>query len=117
MTCLTWTGSRRGEGAASARNHSRARVAAVVFSGFCAFLALFAPQPLLPMLAVSFRASAGAVSLVITASTVAVALAAPLAGVVADRMGRKRVIVRAAFLLALPTLLAATSASLGQLLF
>ena len=111
MTCWTWTGNRRGAGGASSR------IAAVVFSGFCAFLALFAPQPLLPMLASSFRASAGAVSLVITASTVAVALAAPLAGVVADRMGRKRVIVCAAFLLALPTLLAGTSASLGQLLF
>ena len=54
---------------------------------------------------------------VISASTIAVALAAPLAGVVADRFGRKRVIVPAAFLLAVPTLLSGFSASLGQMVF
>jgi predicted MFS family arabinose efflux permease len=90
---------------------------AVVFAGFCAFLALFAPQPLLPMLARTFAASPGRISLVVTASTLAVALSAPLAGFVADRFGRKRVIVPAAFLLAVPTLLAATAATDGQLIF
>jgi predicted MFS family arabinose efflux permease len=88
-----------------------------VCAGFCAFLALFAPQPLLPMLAKEFHASAAVVSLVVTASTVAVALTAPLAGLVSDRLGRKRVIVPAAFLLAAPTALAATSQSLNALLF
>ena len=96
---------------------STTRTAAVVFAGFCAFVTLFAPQPLLPMLAREFRVSAGAISLVVTASTLAVAMAAPFAGVVADRFGRKRVIVPAAFLLAAPTLLAATATSFGQLLF
>jgi len=94
-----------------------ARLAAVVCAGFCAFLTLFAPQPLLPLLAAQFHASAAAVSLVVTASTVAVAIAAPLAGAIGDRLGRKRVIVPSAFLLALPTALAATSQSLGQLVF
>src|ERR1039458_571246 len=89
--------------------HSTTRTAAVVFAGFCAFVTLFAPQPLLPLLAREFRVSA--------ASTLAVALAAPFAGVVADRFGRKRVIVPAAFLVAVPTLLAATATSFGQLLF
>ena len=65
----------------------------------------------------NFCVSPGAISLVVTASTLAVALAAPFAGVVADRFGRKRVIVPAAFLLAVPTLLAATAGSYGQLLF
>src|SRR6266545_3897964 len=97
--------------------HSKTRTAAVVFAGFCAFVTLFAPQPLLPMLAREFRVSAAAISLVVTASTLAVALAAPFAGVVADRFGRKRVIVPAAFLLAVPTLLAATATNYGQLLF
>src|ERR1017187_3363253 len=96
---------------------SRTRTAAVVCAGFCAFLTLFAPQPLLPALAEAMGATAAAVSLVVTASTVGVALAAPLAGLIADRLGRKRVIVPAAFLLAVPTLLAATSHSLGQLIF
>src|SRR5690242_12252452 len=94
----------------------RARTAAVVFAGFCAFLAMFAPQPLLPMLARVFNVPPGRISLVVTASTLAVAIAAPFAGVIADRFGRKRVIVPAAFLLSIPTLLAATSQTFGQLL-
>jgi len=87
-----------------------------MFAGFCAFVTLYAPQPLLPMLAREFHASAGAVSLVLTASTAAVALAAPFAGVVADRLGRKRVIVLSALLLSLPTAGAAASGSLTQML-
>jgi YNFM family putative membrane transporter len=93
------------------------RTAAVVCAGFCAFLTLFAPQPLLPMLSAAFHASAAAVGLVVTASTVAVALAAPFAGIVSDRLGRKRVMVPAAFLLVIPTVLAAASQNLSQLLF
>ncbi len=89
----------------------------MVCAGFCAFLTLFAPQPLLPLLATQFAASAARVSLVVTASTVAVALAGPLAGMLGDRLGRKRVIVPAAFLLVLPTVLAATSQNLAQLIF
>ena len=95
---------------------ARKRTAAVVCAGFCAFLALFAPQPLLPMLSSAFHASAAAVSLVVTASTIAVAISAPLAGMIADRVGPKRVMVPAAFLLAAPTFLAATSSNLVQLL-
>lgn len=88
-----------------------------MFAGFCAFLTLYAPQPLLPMLSADFGVPAAAVVFVITASTIAVALAAPFAGAVADRFGRKRVIVPAAFLLALPTLLSATAHTIGQLIF
>ena len=99
------------------RSHAGTRTAAVVFAGFCAFLTLYAPQPLLPTLLATFHSTATAVSRVITASTVAVALAAPFTGVVADRFGRKRVIVPSALLLAVPTLLAATSTGIGQLMF
>ena len=88
-----------------------------MLAGFCAFLTLFAPQSLLPLLAKAFHASAGAIGLVVTVSTVAVAIAAPLTGIVADRFGRKNVIVPAAFLLAIPTILAGLSGSLWQLLF
>jgi MFS transporter, YNFM family, putative membrane transport protein len=95
---------------------SRTRTAAVVLSGFCAFLSLFAPQPLLPLLGREFRVPASSIGLVVTVSTLAVALSAPWAGVVADRLGRKRVIVPAAFLMAVPALLAATSTNLPQLL-
>jgi len=103
--------------ALAARTHSRTRTAAVVLAGFCAFLSLFAPQPLLPLLAKAFGASAGTVGWVVTVSTMAVAISAPLTGAIADRFGRKSVIVAAAFLLAVPTLLAGTSTSLAQLLF
>ena len=88
-----------------------------MLAGFCAFLALYAPQPLLPTLAAAFGRSAAAISFVVTVSAMAVAVAAPLAGAVADRLGHKRVIVPAAFLVAIPTMLAATSATYGQLVF
>jgi predicted MFS family arabinose efflux permease len=101
----------------AARTHMRTRTAAVVLAGFCAFLSLFAPQPLLPLLAKAFGASAEAVGWVVTVSTIAVAISAPLTGAIADRFGRKSVIVAAAFLLAVPTLLAGGSSSLTQLLF
>jgi len=101
---------------AAPRAHRRTQTLAVVFAGFCAFLTLYAPQPLLPMLSSAFQVSAKAVTRVMAVSTFAVVLAAPLVGILADRFGRKRVIVRSAVLLAVPALLAATSASLGQLL-
>jgi len=104
-------------GSESKRARSRTRTLAVVFAGFCAFLTLYAPQPLLPMLSTAFQVSAKAVTRVMAISTFAVVLAAPLVGVLADRFGRKRVIVRSALLLAVPSLLAATSSGLGQLLF
>jgi YNFM family putative membrane transporter len=89
----------------------------VVFAGFCAFLTLYAPQPLLPMLSASFGVPASSVVWVISASTIAVAAAAPFAGMVADRLGRKRVIVPSAFLLAAATLFSGFSNSVGQLIF
>lgn len=93
------------------------RTLAVVLAGFCAFLTLFATQPLLPELARVFHASQVAVSLTVTAATLGVAFAAPLIGTVADRLGRKRVIVWSAYLLSVATLLAATSTNLPTLLF
>jgi predicted MFS family arabinose efflux permease len=95
----------------------RKRLLAVVLAGFCAFLDLYAPQPMLPLLAKVFGTSVGGASLLVSVSTLAVALAAPFVGVAADRFGRKQVIVPATLLVAVPTLLAATSATFGQLLF
>ena len=91
------------------------RTWAVVFSGFCAFLGLYATQPLLPMLERTFSVSKVAVSLTVTAVTAGVALAAPLIGTIADHLGRKRVIVGSAALLALATLLDATATNLPTL--
>jgi predicted MFS family arabinose efflux permease len=100
----------------ASRADRRKRTLAVEFAGFCAFLTLYAPQPLLPLLASAFRVSANAATRAISASTLAVVLAAPLVGMLADRFGRKRVIVWSALLLPIPTLLAATADGLNQLL-
>ena len=88
----------------------------VVLAGFTAFINLYATQPLLPLLRRVFDANPFAVSLTITVSTLAVAVAAPIVGRLADRIGRRRVIVGSSTLLAVATGLAATSRSLPQLL-
>ena len=95
-----------------ARGAERRRSLAVAFAGFCAFLGLYVTQPLLPMFEHLFRAGKSTVSLTLTASTLGVAIAAPLVGSVADRLGRKRVIVGSAGLLTLATLLSATSTAM-----
>jgi MFS transporter, YNFM family, putative membrane transport protein len=103
----------------SQRHESRGRhrIAAIVLAGFCAFLTIYAPQPLLPGLAREFRVSAAAIALVMTATTAGVGLAAPFIGMLSDRIGRKRVIVPAALLLAIPATLASTATGLRSLLF
>ncbi len=95
---------------------SRPNTFPIVLAGFTAFLNLYATQPLLPLLMAVFDASHVAVSLTITAATVGVAVAAPFAGRLADLIGRKRVIVWSAVVLAVATALAATSGSLLQLI-
>lgn len=92
-------------------------VVPVVLAGFCAFVTLFAPQPILPLLAGAFHASKVTISMTVTACTLGVALAAPLMGRLADALGRKRVIVLSALTLAAATLLSASSGSLAALLF
>src|SRR5579872_1714322 len=95
----------------------RTRMAAVMLSGYIAFLTLYAPQPILPLLSTLFHAQAVTVSLTLTVASLGVAIAAPIAGVMADRMGRKRVIVWSAFGLAATTLISATSTTLPVLIF
>lgn len=89
---------------------------AVVLAGFTAFLSLYATQPLLPLFQSVFGASHFAVSLTVTATTAAVALAAPLVGRLADAWGKPRVIVAAAFALAGATIAASTATTLGQVI-
>jgi MFS transporter, YNFM family, putative membrane transport protein len=89
----------------------------VVLAGFCAFLNLFVTQPILPLLASVFHASKAAVSLTVTAATFGVAIAAPFAGLIADRIGRKRVIVWSAVLVGITTLFGATAHTLNWLIF
>jgi YNFM family putative membrane transporter len=89
----------------------------VVVAGFCSFLQMYSTQPLLPMLTGIFHASKIAVSMTVTLAGLGVAVAAPVAGILADKIGRKRVIVWSAFLLGVCSLAAATSPGLGALLF
>jgi predicted MFS family arabinose efflux permease len=89
---------------------------AIVLAGFCAFAGFYATQPILPLLARIFGASAVTVSLTITAATAGVAVAAPLIGTIADRLGRKRVITVSALLLSITTMMCATAASLPALI-
>jgi MFS transporter, YNFM family, putative membrane transport protein len=89
----------------------------VVLAGVCAFLNLYATQPILPLLAETFHVSKAAISLTVLASTLGVALAAPFMGRLADLFGRRRVIVASALLVGVTSLCAATSATLPQLIF
>ena len=84
--------------------------------GFCTFLGLYATQALLPSLKQLFAASEVEVSLTISAATAAVALTAPLAGLVVDRWARKPLLIASLFALAATTLLAATAPTLPALI-
>lgn len=95
----------------------RTGVVAVTLAGMAAFLNLYATQPLLPMFAAIFGVSKAAVGLTISAPTIGVALSAPFWGLLAERVGRRRVIVSATLVLAIPTMLAATAGSLASLVF
>jgi YNFM family putative membrane transporter len=97
--------------------HPLAGVVGVFVCGLVAFLTLYATQPLLPLLETLFHASKSAVGWTVSASTLGVALSAPFLGTFTERMNRKRVIFVSILLLAVPTCAAATSTTLGWLIF
>ena len=94
-----------------------ARTLAVPMAGFAAFVNLYSPQALLPTLAHEFSVSAGEISTLITAATVAIALTAPFTGALADVLGRKRLITAAMFAMLVPTLCMTLASSVPQLVF
>jgi MFS family permease len=102
--------------AANGGNDTRA-VIAVTLAGIAAFFNLYATQPLLPLFEQVFHASKSEVGRTVSAATLGVALSAPFCGALAERVGRRKVIVSSVFLLALPTIMAATSRGLSQLVF
>ena len=69
------------------------------------------------MLAKLFHASKTGVGMTVSAATLGVAVSAPVFGAFAERLPRKCVIVASLIGISLPTLLAATSTSLAQLVF
>lgn len=80
---------------------------AVCLCGAAAFVPLYAPQSLLPLLQHFVGHSAAMAGAIVSAGTAGVALAAPFMGRLGDRLGRHRVIVLAAFLAAIPSILSA----------
>jgi MFS transporter, YNFM family, putative membrane transport protein len=89
---------------------------ALFLTGFGAFLNLNATQPLLPYFRRLFEATELQVSLTVSASALAVALAAPLAGWAADRLGRKPVILTAMVGVAVATGFTGVARTLPQLI-
>ncbi len=80
---------------------------AVALAGGGAFLNLYSPQAVLPLLSSEFGARAADISIIMTASTLAVA----------DVLGRKRVITAAMIALIVPTAMIAFSSSLEAIIF
>src|SRR5580698_7448519 len=81
------------------------RALAIATAGFSAFVNLYSPQALLPELAGEFNVGPSQISTLMTAGTLAIALTAPFTGVLADIIGRKRLITAAMFATVVPTLL------------
>lgn len=93
------------------------RTLAVIFAGFSAFLTVYATQPILPVLRKALEISEFLASLTVTASTLGMALTAPLAGRISDRIGRKKTIVLSGLALSVSTVAAGFSDGLPALLF
>jgi MFS family permease len=89
------------------------RRCAVILCGLASFLDLWATQSLLPMLAEQLHATPVAVSFTVSMPPLAIALVAPWTGVIADVLGRQRVIVAAIFALVVPTVMVGFSTTLG----
>ena len=92
-------------------------VFAAMIAGACTFLNVYCTQPLLPFFQNFFHATEVQVSLTVGAVTLSVAIMAPVIGMLAESIGRKKVIMPALFAMAVPTLLAATAQSLSALIF
>jgi hypothetical protein len=90
---------------------------AVALAGAGAFLNLYSPQAVLPLLAKEFGATEAGIALIMFASTFAIAFTAPFTGVIADVLGRKRVITAAMIALVIPTVMTALSPNLETMIF
>jgi len=92
------------------------RRVAVALAGFAAFVNLYAPQSVLPLMSQEFAVGAVQISTALTASTLAVALTAPFCGAAADVLGRRRVIAVAMFALVVPTVMIGLAPDLASLI-
>lgn len=83
--------------------------------GTLVFLNVYAPQSLLPVLAQEFQVGPAQIGVVVGATMLAMALASPLMGVLADGLGRRRTVIWAFGLLSFPAVLAAFAPTLHTL--
>ena len=105
----------RGSSPARTRGET-ASLVALGLAGLCTFLNVYATQPLLPLLERAFGVGKAQAAWTVSAPAIAVALASPFAGALADRVGRRRLMVIALFTLAVPTALAGTAQSMPGLI-
>ncbi len=78
--------------------------------------AVYATQPVLPLLSHDFRISAGEAGLTLAVFDLALALAVLVTGPISDRVGRRPIIIGVSILIVIPTLLAALAPTYGLLL-
>jgi YNFM family putative membrane transporter len=90
---------------------------AVALAGAGAFLNLYSPQAVLPLLQKEFGTTEAGIALIMFASIIAVAVTAPFTGAIADVIGRKRVIAGAMIALVIPTAMSALSPNLETMIF
>jgi len=90
--------------------------AAVTVAGFSAFLDLYAPQVVMPELAESFHISEAMAAATVGISTLAVAISAPLVGLLVDRLPRKKTVLAAVLALVLPTIMLVLASGLTEIL-
>lgn len=88
---------------------------ALYLTGLASFVGLYLPQPILPRLAADFGVEARQAALVVSVTVLGIALASPVIGVLADRFGRRRVLVTGATLLALSSVAATVAPSFEAL--
>jgi predicted MFS family arabinose efflux permease len=105
----------RGSSGPRARGET-ASLVALGLAGLCTFLNVYATQPLLPLLERAFGVGKAQAAWTVSAPTIAVALASPFAGALADRVGRRRLMIASLFALAVPTALAGTAHSMPGLI-
>lgn len=87
----------------------------IYLAAFVAFIAMYLPQPILPLLAEDFGVSASSAGLLISALVLSVAFMSLIVAPLSDRIGRKPVLVGCSLLLALPSLACALAADFGHL--
>ena len=101
---------------AAARGLRDVRALSVLLLGFCVFLNVYATQAILPLLTGVFNATKFRVSLTLSATTIGIALAAPVFGLVGERFGRRQTMVASLALVTIPILLCATAPTLSILI-